>query len=499
MKMDCIAFAVFAIVSAWSVSALGSEVRIGSKHLTESIIIGEMLDQIFQAHGISSVHKKGLGGGGTQVLWKALQRGEIDVYPDYTGTLQRDLLGSKNLKTFEEVKEVLKSMGLGVTQSLGYSNSYALGIKESLAKDLHLKTISDLTQLPHLKLGFSQEFMDRPEGWKSVQKHYRLPQNQTQILEHELSYRAIDVGAIDVIDLYTTDAEIAAYHLVPLQDDLRHFPSYESVLVYRLELAQRNPEVIPLLRQFEGKITEREMVDLNLKAKIKKVPESLVAGEFVHQKFNIVPAPRVVTSLGRIWSCTQEHLFLVGIALVISIIIGIPLGVAAAKFSKIGQFILSVSSLLQTIPSLALLVLMIPFLGIGRLPAIVAIVLYSLLPIIRNTFTGLRDISPSLKESAMALGLSRGARVWSIELPLASRLILAGVKTSAVLNVGAATLGALIGAGGYGQLILTGIRLDDLRLIFEGAIPAAFLALVVQGLFEQIERAFVPKGLRSSE
>jgi osmoprotectant transport system permease protein len=464
--------------------------------MTESIIIGEMLDQVLQAEGIPVSHQKALGGGGTQVLWKALQQGEIDIYPDYTGTLQRDLLGSRNLKTWNEVKVVLKSLGLGVTESLGYSNTYALGIKESVSEKLKIKKISDLRRFPNFKLGLSQEFMERSEGWKSVQKNYRLPQNNTQIVEHELSYRAIDVGAVDVIDLYSTDAEIAAYHLTSLEDDLHHFPSYESVLVYRLDLEERNPKVISILRKFEGKIAENEMINLNLKAKVQKIPENLVAAEFVKEKFNVTSSARAVTSVDRIWSCTREHIFLVSVSLVISILIGVPLGIAAAKFSRVGQLILSLSGLLQTIPSLALLVLMIPFLGIGRLPAIVAIILYSLLPIVRNTFTGLRDIPLSLKESAVALGLSRGARVWLIELPLASRLILAGIKTSAVLNVGAATLGALIGAGGYGQLILTGIRLDDLKLIFEGAIPAAFLALIVQALFEQIEKTLVPKGLR---
>ena len=134
--------------------------------------------------------------------------------------------------------------------------------------------------------------------------------------------------------------------------------------------------------------------------------------------------------------------------------------------------------------------------GIGGPPAVVALFLYSLLPIVRNTCTALTEIPPPLREAALALGLPSTARLRYIELPMAMPSILAGIKTSAVINVGAATLGALIGAGGYGQPILTGIRLDDTGLILEGAIPAAGLALLVQGFFDLIERIAVPKGLR---
>lgn len=176
--------------------------------------------------------------------------------------------------------------------------------------------------------------------------------------------------------------------------------------------------------------------------------------------------------------------------------VAIPLGVLSARQPRLGQIILGAVGLLQTIPSLALLVFMIPLFGIGGLPAVAALFLYSLLPIVRNTYTGLRDIPPELIESARALGLPRGARLRLIELPLVSPAVLAGIKTAAIINVGTATLGALIGAGGYGQPILTGIRLDDMGLILPGAIPAALLALAVQGLFESVERRLVPRGLR---
>jgi osmoprotectant transport system permease protein len=154
--------------------------------------------------------------------------------------------------------------------------------------------------------------------------------------------------------------------------------------------------------------------------------------------------------------------------------------------------------MVQTIPSLALLALLVPlpFFGISARTAIAALFLYSLLPIVRNTASGLQDIPRSLRESAIALGLTPSARLWQIYLPMASRSILSGIKTSAVINVGTATLAALIGAGGLGEPILSGLNLNDHVTILEGAIPAALLALLVQSLFDLFDRVLIPKGLR---
>jgi osmoprotectant transport system permease protein len=213
-------------------------------------------------------------------------------------------------------------------------------------------------------------------------------------------------------------------------------------------------------------------------------------------KFNTLSKIEVSTRLDRLISTTSEHLFLVCLSLGAAILVAIPLGIWGARNSTLGQVILSSVGIIQTIPSLALLVFMIPLLGIGGPPALVALFLYSLLPIVRNTLSGLTGLPIDVQESAHALGLPASARLRLIELPLAARSILAGIKTSAVINVGTATLGALIGAGGYGQPILTGIRLDDTSLILEGAIPAAVLALLVQWSFDFVERTLLSPGLQ---
>src|SRR5437879_4403999 len=193
-----------------------------------------------------------------------------------------------------------------------------------------------------------------------------------------------------------------------------------------------------------------------------------------------------------------RHLELAGFSLLLSVLIGIPLGIWASRGGPIGHLILGFAGVVQTIPSLALLALLVPlpFFGISVRTAIAALFLYGLLPIVRNTATGLQDIPRGLRESATALGLNPRARLWQIYLPMASRSILGGIKTSAVINVGTATLAALIGAGGLGEPILSGLDLNDHATILQGAIPAAVLALLVQSLFDLLDRVLIPKGLR---
>jgi osmoprotectant transport system permease protein len=238
------------------------------------------------------------------------------------------------------------------------------------------------------------------------------------------------------------------------------------------------------------------MAAMNRQARLKKARETYVAAEFLNAQLGLAIEVHDEPLVESLWRLTAEHLALVGLSLSAAVVLALPLGILAARRPRLGQAVFAVLGILQTIPSLALLVFLIPLLGIGWKPAILALFLYSLLPIVRNTYTGLHDIPGPLRESAEALGLPPFARLKLVELPLAARSILAGIKTSAVINVGTATLGALIGAGGYGEPILTGIRLNDTASILEGAVPAALLALLVQGLFELAERAVVPRGLR---
>ncbi len=474
-----------------------SGVTVGSKPFTESVILGEIATELLRGRAIEVRHKSQLGG--TRLLWQALLAGEIDLYPEYTGTLLEEILGNrlKGRREVSALREALAEQGLGMSEPLGFNNTYALGMLAARADLLRIATLSDLRNHPSLKFGFSNEFMARADGWPGLKRAYGLPQQSAVGLDHDLAYRGLTSGTLDVTDLYTTDAEIRYYSLRVLRDDRGYFPDYRAVFLYRADLEQRLPAVLPVLRRLEGQVTEETMIALNSAVKLDKVPESQVATGFLNQRLGIPPAePRLASVSADLGRRTVEHLTLVAISLTGAILVAVPLGILCARKPRLGRWVLGGAGILQTIPSLALLVFMIPLLGIGEWPAIVALFLYSLLPILRNTCTGLRDIPRSLLESADALGLPRFDRLRWVELPLASRTILAGIKTAAVIDVGMATLGALIGAGGYGQPILTGIRLDDTGLILQGAVPAALLALGIEGLFELAERWLVPKGLR---
>jgi osmoprotectant transport system permease protein len=494
-----------AIASATSLTAYGEApseapgVKVGSKSFTESVVLGEMLAHLARASGFEAAHQAELGG--TQILWKALVVGNIDAYVEYSGTITHQIFAGQGIRSDAEIREALAEYGVRMTRRLAFNNTYALAMKEELAGQLDIRTISDLCGHAELKLGFSDEFLERKDGWPGLKRDYGLPQTNVRGMEHNLAYRGVEKGAIDVIDVYTTDAEIPYYNLRVLEDDRGYFPMYKALVLYRSDL---DPSVVGAFNRLEGKIDDGAMAELNAQAKLDRVPETVVAARFLRDQVDPeIEIPSVGVAqfyrrrLLRLIRNTWEHLFLVGISLVGAIAVAVPVGVAAYKQPRFGETILGVVGVIQTLPSLALLVFMIPLFGLGAWPAIVALFLYSLLPIVRNTYTGLHEIPPSLHESALALGLPAKARLWLVELHMASRSILAGVKTAAVINVGTATIGALIGAGGYGQPILTGIRLDDLALILQGAIPAAVLALLIQGLFGQVERYLVPKGLQA--
>ena len=468
-------------------------VRVGSKAGIESVILGELVTHLVRHAGAEAQHRSALGG--TQIVFQALVKGDIDVYPEYMGTLSAEILQGEKIRGEDDLRAALARRGLAMSKPLGFNNTYALGLKEELANKLQVRTISDLALPKHaaLRLGLSDEFMHRGDGWPGLANAYKLP-HQPKTMDHNLAYQGLLSGAIDVTDLYSTDAEIPFYKLRVLEDDRGYFPAYQCVLLYRTDLAERAPDVMRTLSRLERAIDNAAMSEMNARVKLDHVRERQVAAEFLATKLGlVVEMPRQPNGL---ITTTKAHLFLVMVSLTAAVLLAVPLGIWSYKWPKLGHAILGVVGIIQTLPSMAVLVFMVPLLGIGAWPAIVALFLYSLLPIVRGTVTGLREIPGHLKESAVVLGLPPRARLWLVELPLASRSILAGIKTAAVINVGTATVGALIGAGGYGDPILTGLRLYDIPLILQGAVPAALLALVVQGGFDLLEPLIVPRGLR---
>ena len=476
-----------------------TKVRIGSKAFTESVILAEILAHLAENEGLKAEHLEGLGG--TRLLWEALLAGQIDLYPEYTGTISEEILAGQGVHGVAALRMKLAESGLRMTDSLGFNNTYVIGMKAELAVELGIRSISDLGEHPDLTLRFSNEFMKRADGWGALARRYQLPHQDVRGLEHALAYEALDKGVIQVTDLYATDAKIRKLKLRRLEDNLAHFPKYHAVFVYRVELEQRAPALIAAIHSLEAVIDQTSMTNMNARVELDGLSESQVAADFLAEVQGIRLRVRDESVVRDISRYTLEHLNMVAVSLAAAMLVAIPLGIVAGRRNDLAQPILGVVGIIQTIPSIALLVLLIRPISyfsdtLGYPQAVVALFLYSLLPIVRNTYTGLRGISPQLHESAVALGLPPWVRLWRIELPLASRMILAGVKTAAVINVGFATLGGFIGAGGYGEPIFTGIRLNDYGVILQGAVPAAALALLVQGLFELVDRIVVPKGLR---
>ena len=487
LLFSCIpAFLIF-----FSGSLHAAPVVIGSKKFTESYVLGEIAKRTLSDAGISTEHRQGMGG--TIILWQALRGGQIDVYPEYTGTIAQEILKRSDRMTLEQISGELAKFGVGTSRPLGFNNTYALVMTRTKAEKERVRTISDLRAHWQFTFGLTHEFLDRQDGWRPLAQFYGLSPRSVIGIDHAIGYDALRNGQVDVKDAYSTDAKIAQYDLTVIEDDRQFFPRYDAVYLYRLGLDEK---ALASLRRLEGTIDEPAMIHLNAEAE--RTKDYAVAANLF---FGSIPGS--TSAFGenfwhKLSRWTARHLELAGFSLLLSILVGIPLGIWASRGGAVGQVILGFAGIVQTIPSLALLALLIPlpFFGISVRTAITALFLYGLLPIVRNTATGLQDIPRALRESAIALGLSPRAQLWQIYLPMASRSILGGVKTSAVINVGTATLAALIGAGGLGEPILSGLSLNDNATILQGAIPAAVLALLVQLLFDLLDRVLIPKGLR---
>ncbi|MDQ6623181.1 MAG: ABC transporter permease subunit [Verrucomicrobiota bacterium] len=469
-------------------SASADPIVIGSKKFTESYVLAEIAKRSLGAAGFAAEHRQGMGG--TIILWEALRTGQISVYPEYTGTIAEEILKNPSVTTPEALRAALAPSGVGMSDELGFNNTYALVMRRAAAQAAHIRTINDLRQHPELRYGLTHEFIDRRDGWQPLAARYGLQPRELKGIDHGLGYEALQQGSIDVKDAYSTDSKIAQNDLVALIDDLKFFPQYKAVYLYRLSL---DPKAVAALQKIAGTLDEASMIRLNAEAERTKV-----YARAADLYFGSAPAHAAETLPHKILRWSARHLELAGISLLLAIIVGVPLGIAAGRHGPLAHGILAFVSLVQTIPSLALLALLVPvpFFGISARTAIAALFLYGLLPIVRNTATGLQNIAPSIRESATALGLTSGAQLFRVYLPIASRTILAGIKTSAVINIGTATLAALIGAGGLGEPIISGLNLNDHATILEGAIPAAVLALLVQWSFDLLDRIIIPKGLR---
>ena len=470
-------------------------IRVGAKHFNEGYILSEILSRLLESEGYTVERKFNLGG--TLVCYEALVNNEIEVYPEYTGTISEAILKQKDIVSYDELQRKLNELNLDVSHEYGFNNTYAFAVGRKLADSLDLKTISDLRKYPGLKLGLSYEFLNREDGWKNLSKSYGLLQIPAG-LEHGLAYKALEENQIDLTDVYSTDGEIPKYDLKILEDDKAFFPKYYAVSFYRINLDEKVKNIIDKIK---GKISESDMQKMNEEVLYDNRSFAEVADKFLSEnnlKGGTITSSADESMLAQIYPKLIQHIKLTLIALFLSIVFAVPAGILIYRFSSLSKPVLYIAGLLQTIPSIALLAFMIPLFGIGVVPAVIALFLYGLLPILRNTTIALFSVDPLLKEVASGLGLTKNQKLRYVEFPLAVPTILAGIRTSAVINIGTATLAAFIGAGGLGEFIVTGLALNNTKLILMGAVPAALLAVITEIIFEVIERVLIPKHLLSN-
>jgi len=492
--------------------------RIGGKRFTEAYVLVDVLAQTARSAGAKVAVKAGLGN--TAIVYAVLTSGSIDLYPEYTGTIALEILklpAEQAPKSLDVLREKLAPLGLGVAVPLGFHNGYALAMREDRAAALGIAKLSDLARHPTLKLGLSNEFIGRADGWPGLAQRYGLAPTQSVVpqgLDHGLAYDALSGRQVDAIDIYTTDAKISRLGLRVLQDDANHFPRYEAVLLYRLDVPQRFPTAWAALQKLSGSIDEPTMIAMNARAELDSVPFDVIARDHLAARtlpgavnaagtasatsVRSVPSetsdrPGFVQKLlgPDLLRLTLQHLGLVLAAVGVAVVVGVPLATAVAPHARLRGLVLGATGVLQTVPALAMLAGLISLLGrIGTAPALVALTLYALLPVMRNTCTGLAGVPRGLVDAATALGLTPLQRLRHVELPLALPVIVAGVRTATSIAVGTATIAAFIGAGGYGERIVTGLALNDRELLMAGAVPAAALALLFEAGFALWARAW---------
>ena len=488
-------------------------VIIASKPFGESFLLAEMFSQLLEDRGFRVDRRMGLGA--TEIAFSALRRNAVDVYPEYTGTGLLAILGQRPSsdphQVYQQVsREFRRRFGVRWLPPLGFQNTYAIAVRRETAQKLGLTTLTDLARVGNtLTAGLTADFIGRPDGLPGLEKAYGLHFRAIRALLPAVKYRALASGDVDVIDGYSTDGFIARYDLVILKDDKRFFPPYEAAALLSPALQRDLPAAAGALTELSGLLTEGGMRRLNQRVEVDGIPIARVArGQLMSLGLIRQPAgqaqgipgdsraPGLLAYLwqqrGMIVSLTLRHLLLVGVSLLAAIAVALPLGLALERGRRAAETVIRGVGVLQTLPSIALLAFMIPLLGIGVVPALVALFLYSLYPILRNTYTGVRDAAPAAVSAAAAVGMTPRQVLGYVRLPLAAPTIMAGIRTAAVINVGTATLAAFIGAGGLGDPIAAGLALSDTRMILSGALPAAVLALLVDAVLGLCERVVTP-------
>lgn len=513
------------LAAAGRATAQTEPIVVASKPFAESYLLAEAFAQVLESHGYAVDRRPGFAS--TELVFQALVRGDVDVYPEYTGTGLAAILGETvaggSADVFRRVSDAfLARWGVRWLPPLGFENTYAIAMRRGAADSLNLRTLTGLAEAaPGLAGGFSPDFMGRADGLDGLTTAYGIEFRETRSLLQAVKYQALAEGAVDVIDAYSTDGAISRYDLTVLADDRGFFPPYDAApLVGRAFYGDR-PEAVLALARMAGRIDVEAVRRANERIEVDGAPVGEAAAQLLvdvglaegaREDAGDIGGPpardagrSVLLSLpAHMWSERAElarqvarHLLLVLASLGAAILAALPAGVALERRRSIAEGAIRTAGLLQTIPGIALLAFMIPVFGIGAAPAVVALFLYSLLPILRNTYTGIVEAAPDAVSAGRALGMTEVQLLTRIRMPLAAPVIMAGIRTAAVINVGTATLAAFIGAGGLGDPIVAGLALSDPVMILSGAVPAAILAVFVDWVLARAESLVAPSGVRS--
>lgn len=524
----CVAMLLAAIVigaplALHAQAATARPIVIASKPFGESYLLAEMLAQLLERSGRTVQRRMGLGA--TEVAFTAIRTGAVDVYPEYVGTglvailrdtVTPDMRADPRAAFAHVASSSLQRFGVHWLPPLGFQNGYAIAVRRETATQYKLRTLSDLAASPaRLVAGFTADFIGRGDGWPGLQRTYGITLANVRPLAPAVKYQAIAARSVDIIDGYSTDGLLAKYDLVTLDDDQHFFPPYEAAALVSTRLMNADPGAVAVLASLSGRLSEARMREWNRAIEVdgRAIPE---VAQLALDAAGLGTAARAKSDstarLGRtgragFWQfmldrrtetlrLTAEHLRMVLIAVLAAIVVAVPLGLWLTGKPGVANVVLQGLGVVQTIPGLALLAFMIPLLGIGAVPAVIALFAYALLPIARATIAGLRVADPDAVAAVEAMGATRLQSLLWVRLPLAAPIVLSGIRTAAVLTIGTATLAAFIGGGGLGEPIVTGLGLADMRLVLSGAIPAAILAVTVDALLALAERAVAPAHLR---
>jgi len=462
-------------------------IRVTSLRDVEGQVLGELFAQLIESTGEARVERR-LGLGGSGVVFAAFHAGEVDLVPQYSGTLAEELLRQPELTDFATIRRQVEARGYEVLGPLGFNNTYGIGVKREMAERFGLRRISDLRGRSW-RGAVTPEFREAVTGLGAMVSAYRLALGDVRTMEHALSYVALARGEVDFVDVYTTDATIRARDLIVLDDDLGVFVRYEGLVLARSGFARRYPRSWAALGQLVGRLSDSTMTRLNGEFEIARRSPSAIAADFLASIGVTPPTVQDEVAAGepRWLRLTLEHLGLIAVSLAMALVVGIPLGWWASQRRAVARTVLSLVGVIQTIPGIALLCFFIPVFGVGWEPAVYALAAYALLPVVQGVVTGLTQIDATLVDVAAVLGMTDRQRRRRVELPLAAPALIAGIRVAAVINVGTAALAALVGAGGYGTLIVTGLALNDWRVVMLGALPSAAMAVLIHALFAALE------------